>query len=289
MEINNLADQCLGFIGLGNIGGMLAERALHHKLVSPDQVYLFDHHPENIRKISANYRSVQVCADEEEVCRAVDRLVIAISPTAIPKLLCKLRKNKQPDVALPELWLTTSHLNDEQLAMLWPRPCITCLPTLAGALNRGVVLAHYPVNMPAESVADFEIFIKPQCKALYWVAWEEFPVPNNLTGCAPAFVAYIIQAMAEAAAARLPGFSPDDLAVMAAEALTSTVALLEHRRLQPAELLRQVGAPGGITYTALSALQENFPQMFVELIRRSVERHNVADQEVDNIVRECIS
>ncbi len=280
----------MGVIGLGTIGGMLAERGLHHNQIEPSRLFVYDHHAENIQKLTDRYPEVNVCGAEAEVCGNVDRLIVSIKPPGIPPLLASLRQMfAGQEKRLPELYITTSHYDDDQLAALWPKPCVVCLPTIAGVIDRGVVLAHHPAEMDSERVRLFEMFMRPQCHELRWVEWSDFPAPNNLTGCAPAFVAYMVQAMADATQLSWPNMRTDELVDLAKEALISTCMLLDHRGVSPLELISSVGSPGGITYTALSALEETFPASFGELVRRSVRRHHQADSEAALAVKQALA
>lgn len=202
----------MGAIGLGTIGGMLAERGLRHNRIEPARLFVYDHHEENIQKLTDRYPEVNVCRNEAEVLGNADRLIVSIKPPGIPNLLTNLRHMYTGrEERLPELYVTTSHYDDEQLAALWPKPCVSFLPTIAGVIDRGVVLAHHPAEMDNERVRLFELFMRPQCHELRWVEWSDFPAPNNLTGCAPAFVAYMVQAMADATQLSRPNMRSDEL------------------------------------------------------------------------------
>ncbi len=126
---------------------------------------------------------------------------------------------------------------------------------------------------------EFAYYFSFLCRRLLWVEDGGFAVLNNITGCAPAFVCALIQSVAEAVAQHEPDFDRADLIEVAAEAFKSTAVLLEQEALPPADLIGRVGSPGGITYTAMAALDEAMPAVWQDLIQRSTDRHSRADRE----------
>ncbi|HHX38005.1 MAG TPA: NAD(P)-binding domain-containing protein [Clostridiaceae bacterium] len=276
----------VGVIGLGNMGGMLTRGFLKQNIFDAEQIFITDHNKSNTEPLAADYPGVNIVDDERTAATGADLLLISIKPPAIPEVILNV-KEFLADGAV--LWLTTSHLPDGQLERLWEGDAITFLPTLSGHLDRGVVLAHYyrhPTRI-ADNDYSKEFFgscIEPLCKRLIWVPDDGFAVLNNITGCAPAFVAYLIRAFAEAVATETDACDAELLQSMVLEAFSSTCALLEVTKELPDQLLNRVGSPGGITFTALSALTETMPQSLSTLINRSVERHAVADQEVAAVI-----
>lgn len=78
--------QTVGFIGCGNMGsaiiyGISRTKAFH--------VAGFDHHPEKLRKLEQDCGLV-VCADEEELVKKADIIVIAVKPYAVEDLVSRI-------------------------------------------------------------------------------------------------------------------------------------------------------------------------------------------------------
>lgn len=280
----------MGIVGLGEIGGMLAEGLLNQGCIQPDQLRVTDHQTGHVAELQARYPGVH---DAGDVCRAAEQadvLIVSVRPPAVPAVLMAARPAAKTDAVL---WLTSSHFPDEVLSRLWPGDAVTCLPTIAGRLNRGVILAHVRTeDSPDIRKRQFEFAVERCCRQVEWVADRGFKVLNNITGCAPAFVAYIVQTFSDAVvqAQRLyPDEadsirSPETVDFMVREAFASALELLNEQQISAAELSDRVGAPGGITRTARSALEAVLPETIADLIRRSVLRHEAVDTDIEQMV-----
>ena len=69
------------------------------------------------------------------------------------------------------------------------------------------------------------------------------------------------------------GFSPEQAQLMVRQTFAGSVALLEHSKLEPAELRRQVTSPGGTTERIITTLDEaGLKQTFEESLEAAVAR-----------------
>jgi pyrroline-5-carboxylate reductase len=75
-----------------------------------------------------------------------------------------------------------------------------------------------------------------------------------LMSCGPAFIALVIQAMADAGARH--GLDPGQATRLVVETMAGTAAYLDANNLDPAELRRRVATPGGVTERGLQALED---------------------------------
>lgn len=279
----------VGIIGLGEIGGMLADGLLRQGCIRPEQLRVTDHHAGAAAALQARYPGVEAAADALRAAEQADVLIVSVQPAAVPVVLKTARSAAKADAVL---WLTSSHFPDGILDRLWPGDAVTCLPTVAGRIDRGVVLAHVrSAGSADERKCQFESAVGLCCSRVVWVADRGFKVLNNITGCAPAFVAYIVQTFADAVAqaqnlcpdeadARL---APETVDFMVREAFASTLALMDSRQLSAADLSDRVGSPGGITRTARLALEAALPEAMANLIRQSVRRHEAIDADIGRL------
>lgn len=98
---------------------------------------------------------------------------------------------------------------------------------------------------------------------------EEFDAATAVMGCAPAYLAVAVEAIADAGAAA--GLEEELARELVVEATAGTAELLRLRR--PAELRRAVASPGGSTEAGLEALdREGARGAFEAAVRASLER-----------------
>jgi pyrroline-5-carboxylate reductase len=98
---------------------------------------------------------------------------------------------------------------------------------------------------------------------------ERFDAATAVMGCAPAYLALAVEAIADAGSA--DGLDPALSRELVVETAAGTAELL--RRHQPAELRRAVASPGGSTEAGLEALErEGGREAFEAAVRASLER-----------------
>jgi pyrroline-5-carboxylate reductase len=98
---------------------------------------------------------------------------------------------------------------------------------------------------------------------------EDFDAATAVMGCAPAYLALAIEAIADAGAE--DGLDPDLARELVVEMAAGTAELLRSR--EPAEVRRAVASPGGSTEAGLEALErEGAREAFEAAVRASLER-----------------
>jgi pyrroline-5-carboxylate reductase len=97
----------------------------------------------------------------------------------------------------------------------------------------------------------------------------EFDAATAVMGCAPAYLALVVEAIADAGAEA--GLDPGLSRELIVETTAGTAELLEKR--DPAEVRRAVASPGGSTEAGLEALtREGAREAFTAAVRASLER-----------------
>jgi pyrroline-5-carboxylate reductase len=98
---------------------------------------------------------------------------------------------------------------------------------------------------------------------------EQFDAATAVMGCAPAYVALAVEALAEAGAAA--GLDPELARELVVETTAGTAELLGERH--PADVRRAVASPGGSTEAGLEALdREGAREAFAAAVEASLER-----------------
>ena len=97
----------------------------------------------------------------------------------------------------------------------------------------------------------------------------DFDAATAVMGCAPAYLALAVEAIADAGAA--DGLDPELSRALVVETAAGTAELL--RRQHPADLRKAVASPGGSTEAGLEALdREGAAAAFEAAVRASLER-----------------
>jgi pyrroline-5-carboxylate reductase len=240
----------LGFIGTGNMGGALILAAA--KSNSENELLLSDKIREKADAL-AEKTGGKVCGNVTVAAEA-DYIFLGVKPQVLRDLLSSVSETlyERTDVVLIsmaagiEIETITDFLNREF-------PIIRIMPNLPVAVAQGMTL-YSPCRTSEEDVSFFENMMSNTGKIL--------KLPENLidaacsvSGCGPAFVCMIIEAMADGGVKC--GLSRQVALDLAIQTLIGTSKYLDETQTHPAVLKDAVCSPAGSTIAGVEAL-ENF-------------------------------
>ncbi len=194
-----------------------------------------------------------------ELAEAADVVVLAVKPARLADVSAEIGAVETPLVSL----IGATSL--ESVRAAFPRADVfRVMPNVAVEVRRGVLC-----------IAGGD---SPEVRALLDLLGKTVELPDSqfdaataVMGCAPAYLALAVEAIAGAGAeAGLDEALARELVV---EAAAGTAELLESR--DPAEVMRAVASPGGSTEAGLQALErEGGRDAFAAAVRASLERMN---------------
>ena len=272
----------IGIIGQGEIGGVLARGFLRTETVKPSDLYVFDRHPEKIERLTKEFGGVNVCSDAAEAAHNARYLFICIQPPFIPQLVKELKKHINPGT---NLMITTCCVRLETIKKLYDGKITTLLPTVNCEVGRGVVLASHNECVTDEEKQFFRSIMEPICHTVKEIDERDYALIDTLSGCMPAFISSFLDTFVREADAFKSSFSKDELSAVLKETFIATAMLFDAKSMEFEQVLKKVGHPGGITFTALEAFNEGLPAVIGDLCARSVKKHRQTEDKVDEIIK----
>lgn len=198
----------------------------------------------------------EAVSSNAELAKRADLVVLAVKPAQLEEVAAELQVGR---TVLSLLGATSL----ERLVGLFPdAEVIRVMPNIAVQIGRGVLCVT-----GAES---------PETRALLErlgmvvdLLDSEFDAATAIMGCAPAYLALAIEAIADAGTA--DGLEADVARELVVETAAGTAAVL--RELHPADVRKAVASPGGSTEAGLEALgQARAREAFAAAVRASLER-----------------
>lgn len=196
-------------------------------------------------------------ASNEEIARKADLVVLAVKPGMLDEVAPSLREAKQVVSVLAVVSL-------ERLEAAFPdaEHVLRVMPNVGVEVRHGVLCIAGSASEGVREKLDLLGHVVE-------IDDGDFDEATAIMGCAPAYVALAVEALADAGAAA--GFDPELARELVVETTAGTAELL--RRHHPADVRKAVTSPGGSTEAGLEALdREGARQAFAAAVEASLER-----------------
>lgn len=191
-----------------------------------------------------------------ELAERADVVVLAVKPAKLDDVAPELKASK---VVVSLLGATSL----ERVSALFPdAEVIRVMPNVAVEVRRGVLCVAGAESVETRSLLEVlgHVVELPD---------SEFDAATAVMGCAPAYLALAVEAIADAGAES--GLDPELARELVVETTVGTAELLRIRH--PADVRRAVASPGGSTEAGLEALdREGAQAAFAAAVRASLER-----------------
>lgn len=242
----------IGFIGLGNMAQAMIGGILQKGLASPEEVYGSAKTAKTQEAIQQKY-GISITGDNKKTVQAADILFLAVKPQFYPEVIAQIKE-----------------LDFRNKVIVSIAPGKT-LEWLAGQFGAAHAFVRAMPNTPALvgegcTAACFADCVTGQQKEAVMAVLNSFgkadEVPERLmdvvpgvSGCAPAWVFMMLEAMADGAVAE--GMPRSQAYEFAAQAVLGSARLLLETGRHPGELKDMVCSPAGSTIQAVRILEEN--------------------------------
>jgi pyrroline-5-carboxylate reductase len=198
----------------------------------------------------------EAAGSNAELAQRADLVVLAVKPAKLEEVARELAGAK----TVVSLLGATSL---ERIAELFPdAETIRVMPNVAVELRRGVLCVAGAESPRTRSLLELlgHVIELPDA---------EFDAATAVMGCAPAYLALAVEAIADAGAGA--GLDPGLARELVVETTAGTAELLRERH--PADVRKAVASPGGSTEAGLEALdREGARAAFEAAVKASLER-----------------
>ncbi|HET9676208.1 MAG TPA: pyrroline-5-carboxylate reductase [Solirubrobacterales bacterium] len=241
----------VGFVGSGNMAAAIA-RGWGGEF----EGMLFSDSGSGRAQALADELGGEVASNEEIVSRA-DLVLLAVKPNKFEEVAPQLREAKEVVSVLAVVPL-------ERLEAAFPgaEHVLRVMPNVSVEVRQGVLCVAGSAS--EEARAKLELL-----GHVVEIPDGDFDEATAIMGCAPAYLALAVEALADAGAEA--GLDPELARELVVETTAGTAELL--RRHHPADVRKAVTSPGGSTEAGLEALErEGARQAFKAAVDASLER-----------------
>ena len=230
----------LGFIGAGSMASALA-RGLG------EPVLVYDPELERAERLAAAIDG-QVAASNAELADAADLVVLCHKPAQLEQVAEEVGGRAGAVASIMGATRT------EALEEAYPGvPVYRFLPNLPAEVGRGV-LCYAPGSRAADGPEEEILGLFGRAGVIMPLDEPLLEPAMAIMSCGPAFLALVVEAMAEAGARH--GLDPREATRMVVESMAGTAAYLLANGLEPGEMRARVATPGGVTEKGLAVLED---------------------------------
>jgi len=264
-----------GFIGTGSMGSMLIRKFTGTGLVSPGEITASSKNGISARAL-ARENGIIAAPSNPAVAEDADLLFICVKPLQVRGVLEEVRGVLKEDALLVSLagCVSLANLRDWAGDQIH---CVRIIPSVTAEARAGITLVAWGQDVTPE---DKKLVLSLLNVLGTPVETDErdFDLSTDLTSCAPALIAAMMQEFAGAAVRT--GTIPTDLAeYLVKETMIGTARILAGGPMKFDDVIRRVATKGGSTEEGVKVLRARLPDVMDEVLKElDAKRHLVAEK-----------
>lgn len=241
----------VAFIGLGNMGASLAKAVA--KEVANTDLLLVNRSPQKVEEFSSQYGGT--ASNLEQVFQEAEVIFLGVKPYQLSPLLEEYQVilGQRSNLLLVsmaaglELEQMASVVKNERLGL------IRIMPNTPVAIGQGVISLSRSQAVTDQQLAQVKQLLAG-AGALYEIEEKLMDPATAISGCGPAFVYQMIEAMADAGVAL--GLSREQALQMAGQTFKGAASMVLETGQHPGSLKDAVCSPGGSTIAGVNRLEQ---------------------------------
>lgn len=257
----------IGFIGMGNMARAIAQGFIAGKAAEAENLYAYAPHYDKL-KAFCDPLGIHACTDVKEMLAEVDTVVMAVKPYVVEGVIGDVKDCLKDKAVLSVVAGYTCgkyrELLDESTRVQYIMPNTPCM------VGEGVLLFEEENTLTEEE--------KKQAVGMFAALGEVVELPTKLmtagmaiSGCGPAFVAMMIEALADAGVKY--GLTRETAYRLASQTALGTGRMQIETGMHPGVIKDGVCSPAGTTIRGVEALEEyGMRRAFMNAVKAVVEK-----------------
>ncbi len=245
--MSRLINMTIGCLGAGNMGGAILKGLASGKSGVKQVVYDIDTRKSEYLKEKAG---AHVCKSAVDLCRKSDIIILAVKPDGVIALLRELRESIAEKIVVSIA--AGVRIASMEEAVGAGVQIIRVMPNTPALVGEGMSVLSPGSRIDPESVEVVEDVFKYIGRTMI-LPEKLMDAVTAVSGCGPAYVFTMIQAMADGAVKL--GIPRDSAIVLAAQTLAGAAKMVLDSGEDPISLRGRVTSPGGSTIAAVHCLE----------------------------------
>lgn len=248
MSFNNTT---ISFIGAGAMAGAMIGGFLREGLVSPDCIYASDPKPERNQEL-AKLHGIHTSADNKEMARVGDVVILSIKPQALPAVLPELKGEIKPGALV--LSIVAGAPIRRLVNGMGHRAVVRVMPNTPAQIGQGMAVWTATPEVSERQRDQVRAMLCALGEELFFDDEGYLDMATALSGTGPAYVFLFMEALIDAGVhLGFPRWAAEKLVL---QTMQGSVAFAKSSHRHPVELRNMVTSPGGTSAEALYQLEK---------------------------------
>ena len=268
----------IGFIGYGSMGSMIIKGILSHKVLKREEMIICTRTRSKLSDLEEEHPEVEIADNNASLADKCQKIFLFVGTGEVKKVIEEIK----PKITLnTHIIYISAGLTIKTVESKFPGKITKVIPNITSQVGEGVSLVCHNEKVTPEDV-EFINNIFKVISSVKTIKEEDFEVASDLTSCAPAFIAEILNEFTNAAIGNSE-ISKEDAEEMVIKTLYGTSKLLIKGGMDFDEIISRVATKGGITEQGIKVLDEKLPAMFDQLLKTTQKKHETRKKELNEI------
>lgn len=240
-----------GFIGFGNMAGAMAEGMIRFGGADPSDITASARDLARLRS-RAEKLGVGYTTDNKQLAGGSDVLFLAVKPHLMDGVIQEIKSSLHMETVIVSVAAGVG-LADLEIMFGSPVRLVRALPNTPAMVGQGMTLYNLNDQVTDQDEKNLLQILNGFGRALR-IREDQFAGAGSMTGCSPAFLYMLMEAMADAAV--LKGLQRDAAYLLAAQTVKGSAQMMLESGLHPGQLKDMVTSPGGTTIEGVRTLEK---------------------------------
>ena len=295
----------IGVIGYGNMGSMIVNNILKLNLLLEDEeLIVSNRHLNKFESLIEEYpdENLNITSDNTEIAKSCEKILISVETPQFKEVMDEITPfiNENTHIIYTCAGLNFNHIKtfyDGKLTLVNPTLASTVTSNNAiSSLSRrkGVTLIKHNSKVElqerlfVEDLFNEFSYVKKIDDPIYFNEEEdnlhptdnELEISTILTSCAPAFLAIMIEKLAQTSS-ELAKVSKEEAEDMILKTIIGTALLKEDQSLSNEDIINKVATKKGITQEGVDLLDKKLNKINKELVKTLLNRFDEVKEDMD--------
>ncbi|UTB33731.1 MAG: NAD(P)-binding domain-containing protein [Methanobacterium sp. ERen5] len=266
----------IGFIGYGSMGRVILNGFLDSGMLKPFHVTVSTRTRSKLSELEKNYPEVEIANDNNQTAQNSDVIFLFTGTSDVKHVIEEIKTYLSKKTHI--IYISAA-LGMDMVGMIFDGKITKVIPSITSEVQEGVSLICHQESVTTEE-SEFVDNLFRTVGDVKLVEEADLDVGADITSCSPAFIAKIFHDFS-VQASNNSNFSREEAEKMIISTLYGTSKLLYEKGYGIDDLISAVATKGGITEEGVKILDNELPELFSELFKTTIKKHQIIRRELE--------